>query len=102
MSALELRDRVRPALDVAERGLAPRPEERLDLDACLEWSAYQYVAAPQSMSWAWAPILRHALEVPGLDGLLLATSTLEAEAAVVDLGAYAGLAAARRALSRLG
>jgi phytoene dehydrogenase-like protein len=73
-----------------------------DLDACLEWSAYQYVAAPQSMSWAWAPILRHALEVPGLDGLLLATSTLEAEAAVVDLGAYAGLAAARRALSRLG
>src|SRR5207244_2805536 len=24
-----------------------------DLDACLEWSAYQYVTAPQSMSWAW-------------------------------------------------
>jgi len=72
-----------------------------DLDACIEWSAYQYVAAPQSTSWAWAPIARHQLEVPGIDGLLLAGSTLEARAAVVDVGAYAGLSAARRALAIL-
>ncbi len=73
-----------------------------DFDACIEWSAYQYVAAPQSTSWAWAPVRRHALEVPGLSGLLLAASTLEAPAAVVDLAAYAGLMAARRALVLLG
>ena len=72
-----------------------------DLDACVEWSAYQYVAAPQSTSWAWAPLRRHGLEAPGIQGLLLAGSTLEAPAAVVDVGAYAGLAAARRALALL-
>jgi phytoene dehydrogenase-like protein len=70
-----------------------------DLDTCLEWSAYQYVTAPQSMSWAWAPLERHELEVPGVAGLLLAASTLEAPAGVVDIAAYAGLAAARRALA---
>ena len=26
--------------------------------------------APQSMSWSWAPVKRHALTVPGIDGLL--------------------------------
>jgi len=72
-----------------------------DLDECLEWSAYQYVTAPQSTSWAWAPLRRHALEVAGIHGLLLAGSTLEAPAAVVDVGAYAGLEAARRALALL-
>jgi hypothetical protein len=46
------------------------------------------------MSWAWAPVERHGLEVPGIHG-----STLEAPAAVVDAGAYAGLEAARRALA---
>ncbi|TMA33470.1 MAG: hypothetical protein E6J79_17920 [Deltaproteobacteria bacterium] len=71
-----------------------------DLDACLEWSAYQYVTAPQSMSWAWAPIVRHGLEVAGIDGLYLASSTLEAPAAVLDIGAYAGRETARRALAR--
>jgi phytoene dehydrogenase-like protein len=69
-----------------------------DLDECLEWSAYQYVAAPQSTSWAWAPVARHGLEVDGIRGLLLAGSTIEAPAAVVDLGAWAGRAAAHRAL----
>ena len=72
-----------------------------DLDACLEWSTYQYVTAPQSMSWAWAPVVRHGLEVPGIDGLYLASSTLEAPAAVLDIGAYGGREAARRALGHL-
>jgi phytoene dehydrogenase-like protein len=47
-----------------------------DLEECLVWSAYQYVAAPQSTSWAWAPVARHGLEVDGLRGLLLAGSTI--------------------------
>ena len=73
-----------------------------DLDECIEWSRYQYVAAPQTTSWAWAPVVRHPLEPPGVRNLLLATSTLEADAAIVDLAAYAGLQAARRALTLLG
>jgi hypothetical protein len=36
--------------------------------------------------------------VPGIRGLLLAGSTLDAPAAIVDLGAYAGRAAAQAAL----
>jgi hypothetical protein len=72
-----------------------------DLNECLEWSAYQYVAAPQSTSWAWAPVARHGLEVPGIQGLLLAGSTVEAPAAVVDIGAWAGREAAHRALAQL-
>jgi phytoene dehydrogenase-like protein len=71
-----------------------------DLDDCLEWSAYQYVAAPQSMSWSWAPVKRHALTVAGMDGLLLAAATLEAPAGIVDISAYAGRAAAHAVLGR--
>src|SRR5262245_56018076 len=73
-----------------------------DLDACVEWSAYQHVPAPQSMSWAWAPLRRHAVTVPGVRGLLLAGSTVEAPAAVVDVGAWAGRTAAHEALELLG
>jgi phytoene dehydrogenase-like protein len=73
-----------------------------DLDECLEWTAYQYVRAPQSTSWAWAPVMRHDLEVPTIEGLYLCGSTLEAPAAIVDIGAYAGLAAARRILAARG
>jgi len=69
-----------------------------DLDDCLEWSAYQYVAAPQSMSWTWAPVRRHALDVPGIAGLYLACSTVEAPAAVLDISAWAGHEVARRVL----
>ena len=72
-----------------------------DLDDCIEWSAYQYVTAPQSMSWSWAPVKRHGLIVPGMDGLLLASATLEAPAGIVDISAYAGRAAAHAALDRL-
>jgi phytoene dehydrogenase-like protein len=70
-----------------------------DLDACVEWSAYQYVAAPQTLSWMWAPVERHGLTAPGIEGLLLAAPTLEAPAGPVDISAYAGLAAARALLS---
>ena len=43
-------------------------------------------------------VRRHGLTVPGLRGLLLAGSTLEAPAAIVDIGAWAGRAAAQAAL----
>jgi phytoene dehydrogenase-like protein len=69
-----------------------------DLDDCLEWSAYHHVAAPQSMSWSWAPVKRHGLTVPGIEGLLLAGATIEAPAGIVDISAWAGREAARRIL----
>src|SRR4029078_1699081 len=72
-----------------------------DLDDCIEWSAYHHVAAPQSMSWSWAPVKRHGLTVPGIDGLLLAGATIEAPAGIVDISAWAGREAARRALGLL-
>jgi phytoene dehydrogenase-like protein len=71
-----------------------------DLDECLAWSSYQLVAAPQSMSWVWAPVKRHGLD-SGLPGLLLAGSTIESPARIVDIGAWAGMAAARRAAELL-
>jgi phytoene dehydrogenase-like protein len=74
----------------------------VDLDDCIEWSAYQYVAAPQSMSWSWAPVRRHDLTVQGINGLLLASATLEAPAGIVDIGAYAGRAAAHAVLAAHG
>jgi phytoene dehydrogenase-like protein len=71
-----------------------------DLDESLEWSAYQYVAAPQAMSWAWAPVRRHPLEIPGIAGLFVASATVESPAAVLDISAWAGHEAARRILAR--
>jgi len=70
-----------------------------DLDECVEWSAHQHATAPQSMSWSWAPVKRHGLTVAGIDGLLLASATLEAPAGIVDISAYAGLEAARAILA---
>ncbi len=76
----------------------------VDLDECVEWSRFQLSAAPQTLPWWWSPLRRHGLEAPGVRGLLLATTTLEAPASVglVDLGAWAGLRAAHRALELLG
>ena len=71
----------------------------LDLDDCVVWSAYQYAAAPQSMSWLWAGVPRHGVAVEGIRGLLLASSTVEGPAGIVDLAAYAGRAAAEAALA---
>jgi phytoene dehydrogenase-like protein len=73
----------------------------VDLDACTEWSAYRDVAAPQTGSWAWAPVRRHAIEAPGIRGLVLAASTVESPAAIVDVGAWAGMEAARAARALL-
>jgi hypothetical protein len=62
-----------------------------------------YCAAPQVMTWWYAPIRRHAIDAPGAQGLLLASQTLEGPEAIgnVDFGAYAGRIAAGRALELL-
>ena len=85
-----------------DEGVAYLGRYYADLDDCVGWSAHQHVAAPQSMSWAWAPVRRHGLEVPGVKGLFLAGSTIESPAAVVDIGAWAGRSAAHAALALLG
>jgi phytoene dehydrogenase-like protein len=74
-----------------------------DLDECIEWSRFMYCAAPQVMTWWYAPIRRHAIDAPGAQGLLLASQTLEGPEAIgnVDFGAYAGRMAAGRALELL-
>lgn len=69
-----------------------------DLDDCLEWSAHQYVEAPQSMSWMWAPVRRHGIAVDGIAGLYLVGATVEGPTGVVDVSAWAGREAARAIL----
>ncbi|GIW40524.1 MAG: hypothetical protein KatS3mg076_1101 [Candidatus Binatia bacterium] len=76
----------------------------VDFEDCIEWSSYQYVESPQVTGWYWAPVERHSVEVPGVEGLFFAGSTVEAPAGIVDLAAYSGREAARKAqefLSRL-
>lgn len=75
-----------------------------DLDDCTQWTRHVYHAAPQAMTWWHAPAPRHGLESPGLEGVLLAGHTLEAPASIgnVDVAAFAGRAAARRAAELLG
>jgi phytoene dehydrogenase-like protein len=70
-----------------------------DLEECVEWSRYIYCPAPQAMTWWHTPGPRHGLEVPGVEGLLLAAHTLEASSSIgnVDMGAFAGHQAATRA-----
>jgi phytoene dehydrogenase-like protein len=85
------RARVDEAVDYLRRFYA-------DLDDCLEWSAHQYVEAPQSMSWMWAPVRRHGIDVDGIAGLYLVGATVEGPTGVVDVSAWAGREAARRVL----
>lgn len=67
----------------------------LDLDACIEWCGYQAIARPACLAWYWSPVVRHGVEVPGCDGVFLASTTFESEAGPVDIAAHAGLEAAR-------
>jgi hypothetical protein len=50
------------------------------------------------MSWMWAPVRRHGLEVDGIAGLYLVGATIEGPTGVVDVSAWAGREAARRVL----
>ncbi len=81
-----------------ERVLAYLRSFYLDLDACVEWSATQWIERPACLAWYWAPLLRHGVHVPGCPGLYLASTTFESEAGPVDISAHAGLEAARAIL----
>jgi phytoene dehydrogenase-like protein len=69
-----------------------------DLDECVEWQSYQYMARPGMMGWFWAPVRRHGIRAPGVRNLYFANTTIESEASPVDISAQAGLEAARAVL----
>ncbi len=71
----------------------------LDLDDCVEWSAYQHIERPALLSWFWTPQTRHGVRLPGCDALYLASTTMESDAGPVDIAAHAGLEAARAVLA---
>jgi len=73
-------------------------EYYVDLDRCIEWSAYGYVARPACLAWYWAPISRHGTRVAGCERLYLANTTVESDAGPVDISAHAGLLAAEAIL----
>jgi hypothetical protein len=73
-----------------------------DFEECVEWSAHQLIERPACLAWYWAPVERHGVEVPGCQGLSLASTTFESEAGPVDISAHAGLAAARALLDDTG
>jgi phytoene dehydrogenase-like protein len=79
---------------IVDRAVAYLERFYADLPDCLAWAAHRWLPAPRSMSWAWAPVHRHGLTLDGLDGLYLVGATVEGPAAMVDLGAWAGRAAA--------
>ena len=66
-----------------------------DLDECVEWSAYQLVERPACLAWIWAGVKRHGVRVPGVDGLYIASTTMESDGGPVDIGAHAGLEASK-------
>jgi hypothetical protein len=69
-----------------------------DLPDCIEWSAIQHLAAPAFLTWYWAPVKRHGLEIPGCESVYIASTTIESEAGPIDIAAHAGLMAAERVL----
>ncbi|HLN17602.1 MAG TPA: FAD-dependent oxidoreductase [Acidimicrobiales bacterium] len=71
-----------------------------DLDECVEWSSYQYVTAPQYLSWYAKPVRRHPVEVAGLGGLYVASSSAESRGAWIDAECAAALEAVSRATAK--
>lgn len=70
----------------------------VDLDDCIEWSGLQLIARPACLAWFWSPLLRHGVRVPGCERLWIASTSFESDAGPVDIGAHAGLEAAREIL----
>ena len=64
-----------------------------DLDDCLEWSQYQYVTAPQYLSWFAKPVRRHPVGVSTIGGLYVASSSAETTGSWLDAEAAAALKA---------
>jgi hypothetical protein len=81
-----------------DRVVAYLHEYYADLPDCIEWSAIQHLAAPAFLTWYWAPVKRHGLEIPGCESVYIASTTIESEAGPIDIAAHAGLMAAERVL----
>ncbi len=81
-----------------DRVIAHLRDYYADLDDCVEWSAIQHLAAPAFLSWYWAPLERHGVEIPGCSSVYIAATTIESDAGPIDIAAHAGLEAAARVL----
>ena len=67
----------------------------------VEWSQYQLVERPACLAWKWAGLPRHGVTLDSLSALFLAGSTIESDAGSIDVGADAGMRAARAVLETL-
>jgi phytoene dehydrogenase-like protein len=72
-----------------------------DLDECLEWSDYQWCAAPQILTWHLKPVHRHPIKVSTIEGLYVGSSSAEGMAGFVRQEVFAGLEAARIAYQEM-
>ena len=57
----------------------------VDIDDCVEWSRYQYLAGPEMRACYLKPVARHPVKVATVDGLYLVGSTSEGRGAYQDL-----------------
>jgi hypothetical protein len=62
-----------------------------DLDDCVDWSSYQWVSAPQVLTWYLKPVYRHPIKVATIHGLYVAASSVEGTGAWVDIEVAAAL-----------
>jgi phytoene dehydrogenase-like protein len=72
----------------------------LDLDDCIEWSAYQFV--PDQVMYYLKPVKLPPIKVATLDGLYVASPTVEGTGAWIDREADAALNACNLAVAEFG
>ena len=65
----------------------------VDIDDCVEWSRYQYLAGPEMRACYLKPVARHPVKVATVDGLYLVGSTSEGRGAYQDLECEAAMEA---------
>jgi phytoene dehydrogenase-like protein len=73
-----------------------------DLDDCVEWSRYQYLAGPEMRACYLKPVPRHPVKVTTVEGLYMAGSTSEGLGAYQDLECEAAMTAVNLVESELG
>jgi len=72
----------------------------LDLDDCVEWSGYQFI--PDQLMHYMKPIRQPPTKVMTIDGLYLASATVEGKGAWIDREAEAAINAANLATQEFG
>jgi hypothetical protein len=77
-----------------------RNQVYLDLDECLEWSVYQFV--PDQVMYYLKPVKLPPVKVSTLDGLYVASPTVEGTGAWIDREADAALNACNLATAEFG